>query len=75
MCAKHDSGFPRGAIEICLAEGKRTLDKLHFAFFYDEPFTKCQRLIETYLAFAPRGFKSFRMAIPLWLREKLFQKN
>ena len=43
--------------------------------FYDKPFLKFERLLETYLAFAPRGFRSFRMAIPLWIREKLFQKN
>jgi carbamoyltransferase len=72
---KHDSGFPRHAIEYCLAEAKSALDDLDFVVFYDKPFIKFERLIETYLAFAPRGFKSFTMAIPLWLREKLFQKN
>src|SRR5262247_4876240 len=72
---KHDSGFPRHAIEYCLTEGKCTLDELEYVVFYDKPFVKFERLIETYLAFAPRGFKSFAMAIPVWLREKLFQKN
>src|SRR5262245_4225763 len=72
---KHDSGFPRHAIEYSLTEGKCTLDELEYVVFYDKPFVKFERLIETYLAFAPRGFKSFAMAIPLWLREKLFQKN
>ena len=72
---KHDSGFPRRAIEYCLAEGKCTLDELDFVVFYDKPFIKFERLVETYLAFAPRGFKSFKMAVPIWLREKLFQKN
>ena len=72
---KHDSGFPRHAIEYCLAEGKCTLDELDFVVFYDKPFIKFERLLETYLAFAPRGFKSFHMAIPVWLREKLFQKS
>jgi carbamoyltransferase len=72
---KHDSGFPRHAIEYCLGEAKAQLDELDFVVFYDKPFIKFERLIETYLAFAPRGFKSFSMAIPLWLREKLFQKN
>ena len=64
----------RHAIEYCLAEGKSALSELDFIVFYDKPFLKFERLIETYLAFAPRGFKSFAMAIPLWL-EKLFQKN
>jgi len=72
---KHDSGFPRHAIEYCLGEAKAKLDELDFVVFYDKPFIKFERLIETYLAFAPHGFKSFSMAIPLWLREKLFQKN
>ena len=72
---KHDSGFPRHAIEYCLHEGKNTLEELDFVVFYDKPFIKFERLIETYLAFAPKGFKSFNMAVPLWLREKLFQKN
>jgi carbamoyltransferase len=72
---KHDSGFPARAIEYCLAEGKCALEQLDFIVFYDKPFLKFERLLETYLAFAPTGFKSFTMAIPLWLREKLFQKS
>jgi carbamoyltransferase len=72
---KHDSGFPRHAIEYCLAEAKCPLDAVDFVVFYDKPFIKFERLIETYLAFAPKGLKSFNMAIPLWLREKLFQKS
>jgi carbamoyltransferase len=72
---KHDSGFPRHALEYCLHEGKTTLDAVDFVVFYDKPFIKFERLLETYLAFAPRGFRSFAMAIPLWLREKLFQKS
>src|SRR5215472_16802780 len=72
---KHDSGFPRHAIEYCLSEGKIALDEIDFVVFYDKPFIKFERLIETYLAFAPRGLKSFNMAIPVWLREKLFQKS
>src|SRR5215510_1812541 len=71
---KHDSGFPRRAIEYCLTEGKCTLDELEYVVFYDKPFVKFERLLETYLAFAPRGLKSLAMAIPVWLREKLFQK-
>ena len=51
------------------------LDDVDYVVFYDKPFLKFERLLETYLAFAPRGFASFRMAMPLWLREKLFQKN
>ena len=72
---KHDSGFPHHAVAYCLAEaGVRLADIDHVAF-YDKPFLKFERLLETYLAFAPRGFRSFRMAIPLWLKEKLFQKQ
>src|SRR5438270_8091248 len=72
---KHDSRYPRQAIAYCLAEGETMLSDLDCVAFYDKPFLKFERLLETYLAFAPRGFTSFRMAIPLWLREKLFQKK
>ena len=73
---KHDSRFPVSAIRYCLAEGgSGDLDKVDYVVFYDKPFLKFERLVETYLTFAPRGFKSFRMAIPLWLREKLFLKD
>ena len=72
---KHDSSFPQHAIAYCLEEAKIGLDQLDYVTFYDKPFLKFERLLETYLSFAPRGFRSFRMAIPLWLREKLFQKN
>jgi carbamoyltransferase len=72
---KHDSGFPRHAIEYCLGQAELKIDELDFVVFYDKPFIKFERLLETYLAFAPRGFKSFSMAIPVWLREKLFQKS
>src|SRR5260370_1893042 len=71
---KHDAGFPRHAIEYCLQESGSPLDEVDHVVFYDKPFLKFERLLETYLAFAPRGFTSFSMAIPLWLREKLFQK-
>jgi len=71
---KHDAGFPRQAIDYCLAEGGTGLRDIDRVVFYDKPLLKFERLLETYLAFAPRGFRSFRMAIPLWLREKLFQK-
>lgn len=72
---KHDPGFPRHAIEYCLSEAGVRLDQVDYAVFYDKPFLKFERLVETYLAFAPRGFRSFRTAIPLWVREKLFQKD
>jgi len=71
---KHDAGFPRNAVAWCLAEEDVRLDQVDYVVFYDKPFLKFERLLETYLAFAPRGFRSFRMAIPLWVREKLFQK-
>jgi carbamoyltransferase len=72
---KHDARFPRHALGYCLAEGGIRLDQVDLVAFYDKPFLKFERLLETYLAFAPRGFASFRMAIPIWLREKLFLKN
>ena len=72
---KHDAGFPRNAIDYCLAEAGIKLSDVDLVVFYDKPFLKFERLLETYVAFAPRGFRSFSMAIPLWLREKLFQKD
>jgi carbamoyltransferase len=72
---KHDSSFPRHALQYCLSEAECALEEVDFVVFYDKPFLKFERLLENYLAFAPRGFKSFSMAIPIWLREKLFQKN
>ena len=72
---KHDAAFPENAISYCLYEGKITLATVDYVAFYDKPFLKFERLLETYLAFAPRGFQSFRMAIPVWIKEKLFQKN
>jgi carbamoyltransferase len=72
---KHDSRFPRGAIDYCLAQAGTSIEALDYVAFYDKPFVKFERLLETYLAFAPRGFRSFRMSIPLWLKEKLFQKR
>jgi len=72
---KHDSGFPAHAVEFCLKfAGLRPTD-LDFVAFYDKPFLKFERLLETYLAFAPRGFTSFRQALPVWIKEKLFQKS
>src|SRR5262245_32628097 len=72
---KHDSGFPNHAIAYCLAEAGVRLADIDYVAFYDKPFLKFERLLETYLACAPRGFRSFRMAVPLWLKEKLFQKS
>ncbi len=72
---KHDSGFPREAIAYCLEAGGVPLAGVDHVAFYDKPFLKFERLLETYLAFAPRGLRSFQMAMPVWLREKLFQKN
>jgi carbamoyltransferase len=72
---KHDSGFPGHAVEFCLAHAGVGLDQVDYIAFYDKPFIKFERLLETYLAFAPRGFTSFRMAMPVWLKEKLFQKR
>ncbi len=72
---KHDAGFPAHAVEYCLRETGVSLDGFDCIAFYDKPLLKFERLLETYLAFAPRGFKSFSMAIPVWLREKLFLKN
>jgi len=72
---KHDASFPHRAIEYCLSEADIDVDDVDCIAFYDKPFLKFERLLETYLAFAPNGFKSFRMAIPVWLREKLFQKD
>src|SRR5579884_2796354 len=72
---KQDSDFPKHAIGYCLAEAGIGLGDVDYVVFYDKPFIKFERLLETYLAFAPRGFRSFRMAMPLWLKEKLFQKR
>src|ERR1700756_1239938 len=72
---KHDPDFPHNAVLYCLAEGKCRLAELDAVVFYDKPFVKFERLLQTYLAYAPKGLRSFGMSIPLWLREKLFQKN
>jgi carbamoyltransferase len=72
---KHDASFPHNAIDYCLEEAGLRADSIDHIVFYDKPFLKFERLLETYLTFAPRGFNSFRMAIPLWLREKLYLKT
>ena len=69
---KHDYGFPQDAIDYCLREAGLTPDRLDAVVFYDKPFLKFERLLETYLAFAPRGLASFTKAMPLWLGQKLF---
>ena len=72
---KHDSSYPFNAVEFVLKRANLSLNKIDYIVFYEKPFLKFERLLETYLAFAPRGFKSFSMAMPIWLREKLFQKK
>jgi carbamoyltransferase len=72
---KHDSAFPTKAVDFCLNRAGIKMADVDYVAFYDKPFLKFERLLETYLAFAPRGFQSFRMAMPLWLKEKLFQKT
>ncbi len=69
---KHDERFPIHAVEYCLREGNTTAAELDAVVFYDKPFTKFNRLLETYLHFAPRGFRSFVMAMPVWLKDKLW---
>src|SRR5437899_4575735 len=72
---KHYAGFPAEAIRYCLREGGISLGGLRYIAFYDKPLVKFERLLETYLAFAPRGLQSFVMAMPVWLKEKLFLKT
>jgi carbamoyltransferase len=72
---KHDARFPLTAAKYCLEAGGLAAAELDAVAFYDKPFLKFERLLETYLAFAPKGLASFRMAMPLWLKEKLFQKR
>lgn len=72
---KHDHRFPTNAIEYCLKEGHLTSEKLDYVAFYDKPWIKFERLLETYLAFAPQGISSFLKAMPLWLKEKLWMSE
>ena len=72
---KHDPGFPTNAIQYCMEEGGISLSDVDLVAFYDKPFLKFDRLLETYYTFAPKGFTSFRKALPIWLQEKLFQKS
>ncbi len=68
---KHDASFPRHAIQYCLSEAKMDASDLSAVGFYDKPLLKFDRLLETYLAYAPRGLRTFLLAMPLWLRAKL----
>jgi len=72
---KHDDGFPANAIQYCLDEAGITADALECVVFYDKPFIKFERLLETYHAFAPKGLSSFINAVPVWLKDKLFMKS
>ena len=72
---KHDNCLPTNAIRYCLKEAKIIPDQIENIVFYEKPFIKFERLLETYLAFAPRGFVSFAKAIPVWVKDKLFQKS
>lgn len=72
---KHDESFPINAVNYCLAEAGLSLNDVDNVVFFEKPFIKFERLLETYVAFAPRGFLSFKSALPLWLKEKLFQKK
>ena len=72
---KNNSGFPHHAIQYCLDEAEIGLGAVDYVVFYEKPFLKFERLLETYLAFAPRGLRSFRIALPIWIKEKLFQKR
>ena len=72
---KHDSRYPFHAVEYILEESKLNLNQIDHIVFFEKPFLKFERLLETYMAFAPSGFKSFSLSMPIWLREKLFQKK
>src|SRR4030095_10534489 len=72
---KHDAGFPTNAIEFCLKQGAISVAYLKYLVFYDKPLIKFERLLETYLAFAPKGIRSYLMAMPIWMKEKLLLKK
>ena len=72
---KHDARYPFNAVKYILNENKISLNDIDHIVFFEKPFLKFERLLETYMAFAPKGFKSFSLSMPLWLREKLFQKK
>jgi len=72
---KHDAGFPHNAVSYCLRAGGVSLNDVHYLVFYDKPLVKFERLLETYLGFAPKGIQSFLAAMPVWMKEKLFLKS
>ncbi|MBF96642.1 MAG: Decarbamoylnovobiocin carbamoyltransferase [Alphaproteobacteria bacterium MarineAlpha9_Bin4] len=72
---KHDASFPKNAIKFCLEYSKLNASDIDYFCFYEKPYLKFERLLETYFSFAPYGFKSFRTAMPIWVKEKLFQKR
>ena len=72
---KHDSSFPYNAIKFILNFSNKKLSEIDAVIFYEKPFLKFERLLETYIAFAPKGFKQFSAAMPVWLKDKLFQKK
>src|SRR5262245_22757537 len=72
---KHDERFPKHAVAYCLRQAGLSPEQLGYVAFYDKPLTKFERLLETYLAYAPNGFGTFRMAIPLWLKDKLHTRR
>ena len=72
---KHDSAFPTRAIDYCLREGGLSPGDVDYVAFYDKPLTKFERLLETYLAYVPKGFRSFKLAMPLWLKDKLHMRR
>ena len=72
---KYDPSFPKNSITYCLQESKISPNQLDYVVFYDKPFLKFERLLETYLAFAPKGFQSFAASLPVWIKDKLFQKS
>src|SRR3546814_13942765 len=72
---KHDAGYPRNAVDHVLETAGLRIDQVDRVAFYDKPFLKFERLLETYARLAPRGLRSFRTAMPVWLRDELFQKH
>ena len=72
---KHDSSYPFHAVAFVLKFAKLKLSEIDYVVFYEKPFLKFERLLETYVAFAPRGFRQFTKSMPLWLKNKLFQKK
>ena len=72
---KHDSSYPHNSVEFVLKYSNLKLNDVDQIVFFEKPFLKFERLLETYVAFAPKGFISFSKAMPLWIKEKLFQKN